>query len=78
MRNLQIAWLSLLLVGMALVYIDVLFRVLLEIQGVPALAALGGAMILLALTSMLNWLFKEAWEERIRANSTDQNGNSSG
>ena len=64
MRNLQIAWLSLLAVGMGLVYVDVLFRVLLDIQGIPALTALGAALILLALTSMLNWVFKEAWEER--------------
>ncbi len=64
MRNLQIAWLSLLLIGIGLIYVDVLYRALLEIQGVAVLAALGGALILMALTSMLNWLFKEAWEER--------------
>lgn len=64
MRNLQIAWLSLLAIGVGSVYVDVLYSVLLEIQGIPALTALGIALILLALTSMLNWLFKEAWEER--------------
>ena len=68
MRNLQIAWLSLLAIGMGSVYVDVLYSVLLEIQGIPALTALGIALILLALTSMLNWLFKEAWEERSNLN----------
>ena len=42
MRYLQIAWLSLLSIGVGLVYVDVLYRVLLEIQGIPALTALGG------------------------------------
>ena len=78
MRNLQVAWLSLLLVGVALVYIDVLFRVLLEIQGVPALVALGIALVLLALTSMLNWTFKVAWEEHSRANPDEQNDDTTG
>ncbi|MDE2786098.1 MAG: hypothetical protein OXL37_05480 [Chloroflexota bacterium] len=72
MRYLQIAWLSLLSIGVGLVYVDVLYRVLLEIQGIPALIALGVALILLALTSMLNWLFKEAWEEH--RSSAQQNG----
>ena len=72
MRNLQFAWLSLLVIGVGLVYVDVLYRVLLEIQGIPALAALGAALILLALSSMLNWVFKEAWEEHSR--SAQQNG----
>lgn len=69
MRNLQIAWLSLLVVGVGLVYVDILFLVLLEIRGIPALVALGSALILLALASMLNWLFKEAWEEHSGHNS---------
>ena len=72
MRNLQIAWLSLLAVGVGLVYVDVLFRVLLDIQGIPALTAMGAALILLALTSMLNWVFKESWEEHSRF--AQQNG----
>ena len=72
MRNLQIAWLSLLAVGVGLVYVDVLFRVLLDIQGIPALTALGVALILPALTSMLNWVFKEDWEEHSRF--AQQNG----
>ncbi|MCE2500426.1 MAG: hypothetical protein J4G13_06145 [Dehalococcoidia bacterium] len=73
MRNLQIAWLSLMVIGVGLVYVDVLYRVLLEIQGIPALAALGAALILLALTAMLNWLFKEAWAECSHATSDEQN-----
>ena len=72
MRNLQIAWLSLLVAGVGLVYVDIIYRVLLEIQGIPALAALGVALILLALTSMVTWVFKEAWEEHSRP--AQQNG----
>ena len=75
MRNLQIAWLSLMVIGVGLLYVDVLYRVLLEIQGIPALTALGAAQILLALTSMLNWLFKESWEEHSHATSDEQNNN---
>ena len=78
MRNLRFAWFALLLTGVASVYIDLLFRVLLEIQGVPALTALGIALVLLALTSMLNWTFKVAWEERSRAKSDGQNDNAAG
>ena len=69
MRNLQIAWLFLLVIGVGLVYVDILYRVLLEVQGIPVLATLWAALILLALTSMFNWLFKEAWEERSKHNS---------
>ena len=78
MRNLRFAWFALLLTGVASVYIDILFRVLLEIQGVPALTALGIALVLLALTSMLNWTFKVAWEERSRAKPEGQNDDAVG
>ena len=78
MRNLRFAWFALLLTGVASVYIDLLFRVLLEIQGVPALTALGIALVLLALTSMLNWTFKVAWEERSRAKPAGQNDDAAG
>ena len=66
MRRLQAAWLGLLLSGAVLVLMDLLSQVLIRINGVPAVGVLGGALILLALTSMMNWLSKEAWEQRNR------------
>ena len=66
MRRLQAAWLGLLISGSVLVLLDSLSRVLIRINGVPAVGVLGGALILLALTSMMNWLSKEAWEQHIR------------
>ena len=66
MRRLQAAWLGLLISGAVLVLMDLLSQVLIRINGVPAVGVLGGALILLALTSMMNWLSKEAWEQHIR------------
>ena len=66
MRRLQAAWLGLLISGAVLVLMDLLSHVLIRINGVPAVGVLGGALILLALTSMMNWLSKEAWEQRNR------------
>lgn len=66
MRRLQAAWLGLLISGAVLVLMDLVSQVLIRINGVPAVGVLGGALILLALTSMMNWLSKEAWEQRNR------------
>ena len=66
MRRLQAAWLGLLISGAVLVFMDFLSQVLIRINGIPAVGVLGGALILLALTSMMNWLSKEAWEQRNR------------
>lgn len=72
MKNLLIAWLFLLFGGLWLLFVDMLYQALLTINGVPVLSTVGVALFLLALTSMLNWLFKEAWEERIRHNSSNR------
>ena len=72
MKNLLIVWLLLLFGGLWLMFIDMLYQTVLEINGVPALSTLGGALFLLVLSSMLNWLFKEAWEERAHRNSPDR------
>ena len=66
MRRLQAAWLGLLISGAVLVLMDLVSQVLIRINGVPAVGVLGGALMLLALTSMMNWLSKEAWEQRNR------------
>ncbi len=52
---------------------DIVFKVVWEVQGIPALSALGAALSLLAFASMLNWLFKVAWEERTLNNSNPSN-----
>ena len=70
MRNLRFAWLGLLFAGAWLWLADLLLQSVLEIRGIPALSALGVALFLLALASILNWLLKVSWSERTRA-STD-------
>ena len=63
MKNLLIVWLLFLFGGLWLIFIDLLYQTVWEIKGVPALSTLGGALFLLALSSMLNWICKIAWEE---------------
>ncbi len=72
MRNLRIAWSSLLLVGWLLLFTDLLYETVRDIQGVPVLSTIGAALFLLALTSMLSWLAKVAWEERSRRDSSNR------
>lgn len=74
MRRLLFAWAALIFTGAWLWLFDIVFQVVLEIRGVPALSALGAALTLLAVASILNWLFKTAWEERSLHNSHRLNG----
>lgn len=64
MKNLLIAWLSILSGGLWLLFVDMLYKTVFEINEIPVLSTLGAALFLLALTSMLNWLSKIAWKER--------------
>lgn len=57
---------GLLISGAVLILMDLLSQVLIRMNGVPAVGVLGGALMLLALTSMMNWLSKEAWEQHKR------------
>lgn len=66
MGRLSLAWASLIITGVWLFALDFVFQVVLEVRGIPALSALGVALFLLALASILNWLFKVAWDERTR------------
>ena len=68
MRLLRIAWLSLLFAGGVAIYVDLAHRPLIGMTDVPLLATLGAALITIAVTSMLNWAFKTAWDERIKFN----------
>ena len=69
MRNLRFAWFALLFTGAWLWLADLLLQSVLDIRGIPALSALGVALFLLALASILNWLLKTAWAERTRAST---------
>ena len=71
MRNLLTVWLVFFSAGAALVALDMAAHVLISIKGVPAVGVLGGALMLLVFSSTLNWLFKEAWEERTRSNASN-------
>ena len=78
MRRLIATWVALYLTGAVLIFLDLAAQVLISINGVPAVGVLGGAMILMALSSALNWLFKAAWEERSRAKPHGQNDDAAG
>ena len=67
MNRLQRVWVVFFIVGIGLLALDIASQALIEIRGVPAVGVLGGALILLVLSSVLNWLFKEAWTERTKA-----------
>ncbi len=69
MAILRIAWAALYFTGMVMVMADLAFRSVYSVNGIPVVSTLGAALVLLSLTSVLNWLFKEAWEERNRCNS---------
>ena len=73
MNNLFVAWGTAYLVGGALMAMDVVFLPFFELRGVPALSVIGGALILLGSSSILNWIFKVAWEERINRDVPQDN-----
>ena len=64
MASLKIAWATLYFTGMVMIMADVALRSAYSVSGIPVVSALGAALVLLSLTSVLNWLFKEAWEEQ--------------
>ena len=53
-------------IGAALIGIDAISDTLFTINGFPALGIVGGALILLVLTSILNWIFKVAGKSATR------------
>ena len=73
MKSLRIAWAALYFAGMAMIIVDLAFWLNDDVDGLPIVGVIGAAFMLLAITSMLNWVFKEAWEERSRANPDAQN-----
>ena len=74
MSRLQILWVVFYIAGFILIALDIAARVLISIAGLPAVGVFGGALMLLTLSSVLNWIFKEAWAERSRQhNRPDDN-----
>ena len=66
MNNLYLAWGMTYLLGIVLLAMDVVFLTPFEFDGIPALSAIGGALILMRFNSIRNWIFKIAWAERGR------------
>ena len=62
-------WLGHLISGSVLVFMDLLSQALNRINGIPAVGVLGGALMLLALTFMMGWLSKEAWEQHNKSDA---------
>ena len=78
MKSLRIAWGAMYFAGMVMIIVDLAFRSTYDVGGIPIASSLGAALVLVSVTSMLNWMFKEAWEERGRANSDEQNDDTTG
>ena len=64
MTILRRAWAGLFGLGIGLLTVDVLSGFFLTVNGIPVFGLLGVALILLALTSWLNWQFQAARDER--------------
>ena len=73
MSNLYITWGMTYLLGIVFLTMDAVFLPLFEFQGIPALSVIGGALILLGSSSILNWIFKIAWAERNDRGATQGN-----
>lgn len=72
MRTLRIVWGILVVSGLVLIVLGYVFENVFPIGEVPGLVAVGTALILLAIASMLNWVFKTAWEQRRRPDSANR------
>ena len=75
MKVLKRVWVGLFCLGWLLILFDYISEVT-TIGGVPALTAIGAALVIMVITSLLNWLVKVAWAERSRAGSGPEPGES--
>lgn len=64
MTILRRAWAGIFGLGIGLLTVDVLSGFFLAVNGIPVFGLLGVALILLVLTSWLNWQFQMARDER--------------
>ena len=71
MKNLEIAWRTLFALGSFQTAVSVHANALVSVNGLPALGVIGAALLLLVFTSILNWIFKTAWNERIKPDSPE-------
>ena len=78
MKSLRIAWGAMYFAGMVMIIVDLAFRSTYDVGGIPIASSLGAALVLVSVTSMLNWMFKEAWEEHSRAKPAGQNDDAAG
>lgn len=75
MKILKRVWVGLFCLGWLLILFDYISEVT-TIGGVPALTAIGAALVIMVITSLLNWLVKVAWAERSRTGSGPEPGGS--
>ena len=71
MRKLRAAWRTLFAPGSFQIAVSVHANALVSVNGLPALGVIGAALPLLVFTSILNWIFKAAWNERIKPGSPE-------
>lgn len=74
MSSLQRAWAGLFLLGIGLLMVDVFSGLFLTVNGIPVLGVVGVALMMLVVTSWLNWKFKLAWDERSRRQPRAEGG----
>ena len=64
MNTLYATWIVLFFFGVVMVSLDYAAETVFEIGGIPAFGVIGAALILLVISSILNWIFKQAWAAR--------------
>ena len=69
MTRLRLAWSLLIFAGGLAIYLDLAHRPLAGLTTVPLVATLGAALLTIAITSILSWIFKTAWDERNRSSA---------
>lgn len=69
MTQLRAAWGLLMFAGGLAIYVDLAHQPLAGLTIVPLAATFGAALITIAVTSILNWMFKAAWDERNRSDA---------
>ena len=69
MTQLRAAWGLLMFAGGLAIYIDLAHQPLAGLTTVPLAATFGAALITIAVTSILNWMCKTAWDERSRSDA---------
>lgn len=71
MNTLYAIWIVLFFFGVVMVSLDYAAETVFEIGGVPAFGVIGAALILLVISSFLNWVFKLEWRRRTSLDTHD-------